>query len=142
VGTAAVGDGPLQLVVTPDGNTVLVAIQGTEEAPGSTLAVVEAEGMTQVASIETGAGAHGVAVEPSGRYAYVTNLYGNTLAVVDLVALETVARVPTGFAPNGVSFSALPPGEGPPEVPLPLEEHDDSEAEGHEGESDAHGAEH
>ena len=65
-----------------------------------------------VADVATGAGAHGVTVDPTGRFAYVTNTYANTLAVVDLATLRTVARVPTGGGPNGVSFSTLAPAPG------------------------------
>lgn len=137
VGTAAVGDGPVQVYVTPDSRFVLVANQGTEETPSTTLSIVDAESMAAVAEIETGQGAHGVAVEPGGRYAYVSNLYGNTLAVVDLETRAVVATVPTGAAPNGVSVSPLAPAAGGAEVLLPVAEHagaieGEGEPEGHD----------
>ncbi|MEZ4666493.1 MAG: copper oxidase [Anaerolineae bacterium] len=47
-------------------------------------------------------------VEPSGRYAYVTNIYGNNVAVVDLTTQQVTTTVPTGLGPNGISFSPLP----------------------------------
>jgi YVTN family beta-propeller protein len=140
VGTAAVGDGPVQVYVTPDSRFVLVANQGTEETPSTTLSIVDAESMEAVAEIETGQGAHGVAVEPSGRYAYVSNLYGNTLAVVDLETRVVVATVATGAAPNGVSVSPLAPAAGGAEVLLPVAEH--AGADEGEGEPEVHDEHH
>lgn len=92
-------------MVTPDSRFVLVANQGTQERPGNTLSVIDAASQKVVTDIKTGAGAHGVTVDPTGRYAYVTNTYASTLAVVDLQARRTVAAIPTGMNPNGVSFT-------------------------------------
>ncbi|RXL78369.1 hypothetical protein EO238_32085, partial [Citrobacter sp. AAK_AS5] len=64
---------------------------------------------------------HGVVIEPSGRFAYVTNLYDNTLAVLDIPARRMVAVVPTGAGPNGVSFVPGPIAAGPaPQIDLAL----------------------
>lgn len=137
-GKAAVGAGPVQVYVTPDGASVVVANQGTEGAPSTTLSIVDAATMREVDRVQTGRGAHGVAVEPSGRYAYVTNLYGNDLAVVDLSARHTVATTPTGESPNGISFSSLAPAVPiAAEVALSLpvsahEEETEDEPEGHD----------
>lgn len=120
VGTAAVGDEPVQVYVTPDSRLVLVANQGSADSPSTTLSILDAASMREVAQVETGQGAHGVAVEPEGRYAYVTNLYGNTLTVVDLAEPTVVATVPTGASPNGVSFSTLAPAAAAPEIALPV----------------------
>lgn len=49
----------------------------------------------------------GVVIDPSGRHAYVTNIYGNDVAVVDMPERRVVARVPVGEKPNGMSFSSL-----------------------------------
>lgn len=139
-GKAIVGDGPVQVHVTSDGSLVLVANQGAEDKPGTTLSLVEAANMIEVGIVETGRGAHGVVVEPSGRYAYVTNLYDNTMAVVDLAARQVVATVPTGTSPNGVSFSLIaPPDAIAVEVDLSLPTHDQ---EGEEGQSEGNDAHH
>lgn len=103
-GKAETGRGPLQVFVTPDSQTLLVANQGTEDNPNTTVSFIDTRTLAEVAQVESGAGAHGVVVEPSGRYAYVTNLYGDSLAVIDIAAREVVATVPTGASPNGVSF--------------------------------------
>ncbi len=108
VGRVTVGDGPIQTYVSPDDRYLLAANQGTEAAPGTSLSVIDTRTFTVTGTVETGRGAHGVVVDPSGRHAYVTNLYADDVAVVDLDELEVVARVPVGDTPNGISFSSTP----------------------------------
>ena len=47
-------------------------------------------------------------IDPSGRYAYITNIYENTVSVIDIEQKTVIATIPSGAAPNGISFSALP----------------------------------
>ncbi len=108
LGTIPVGDGPIQTYVSADNRRLLVANQGSERRPGTTVSVIDTETFTVTATVETGRGAHGIVIEPSGRHAYITNIYSDDVAVLDLAELRVVARIPVGDAPNGVSFSALP----------------------------------
>ena len=94
--------------MTPDNKYVLVANQGTKENPSTTVSIVDAATFTVVSTIETGDGAHGVVVDPSGRYAYITNIYENTVSVIDIEQKIVIATIPSSAAPNGISFSALP----------------------------------
>lgn len=138
-GKTTVGNGPVQVYATPDDSLVLVANQGSKDAPGTTLSFVDAASLVEVGAIETGQGAHGVVVEPGGRYAYVTNLYGNTVTVVDLAARKVVTTTLTGAAPNGVSFSPLTPNDGAAtESALSLPTHAQVETEGGVEEHDEH----
>ncbi len=107
VGKVEVGDGPIQTYVSGDGRYLLVANQGTEERPGTTVSVIDTRTFTVSATVETGQGAHGIVVDPSSRHAYVTNIYDDDVAVLDLTQLEVVARIPVGDSPNGVSFSSV-----------------------------------
>lgn len=105
VGKSPTGDGPAQTYVTADGERLLVANQGTEDNPADTLSVFDTASMKLLGTVRTGKGAHGVVADPSGRYAYVTNMYEDTVAVVDLNSLEVVSRVNVGETPNGISYS-------------------------------------
>ncbi|MBI1281337.1 MAG: multicopper oxidase domain-containing protein [Anaerolineaceae bacterium] len=107
VGKVDVGVGPVQVFVTPDNRFVVVANQGTESIPSTTISIVDTTTFSVVRTIETGKGAHGVVIEPSGHYAYITNIYGNNAAVVDLTTQQVTTTVPTGLGPNGISFSPL-----------------------------------
>jgi YVTN family beta-propeller protein len=71
--------------------------------------MIDTASFAVVATIQTGKGPHGIVVEPSSRYAYITNIYGNDVAVLDLTKRNVVAKIPTGAGPNGISFSSNPP---------------------------------
>ena len=101
----AVGTVPIQLHATPDNRLVLVANQGTSKKPGTTVSLIEVASMKVAATIETGAGAHGVVVDRDGRYAFVTNTYANTVSVIDIAERKVVATVPVGKGPNGISMA-------------------------------------
>lgn len=108
-----VGAGPIQVFVTPDNQYVLVANQGTVDKPSTTVSLIDTTTFAVVSTVETGKGAHGVAIDPSGKYAYITNIYGNNVAVLDIAARKVVTTVPTAEAPNGISFSPLAPAPAP-----------------------------
>ena len=101
----AVGTVPIQLHATPDNRLVLVANQGTPKKPGTTVSVIDVARMKVAATIETGAGAHGVVVDRDGRHAFVTNTYANTVSIIDVAERKVVATVPVGKGPNGISMA-------------------------------------
>lgn len=99
----AVGTVPIQLFATPDSATLLVANQGTRKKPGSTLSIIDLGSFKVIKTVDTGAGAHGVAIDREGRYAYITNTYAGSLSVLDIRKRSVAATVPVGKGPNGVS---------------------------------------
>ncbi|MBD8056769.1 hypothetical protein ICV35_24275 [Rhodococcus ruber] len=120
VGAAPVPAAPVQLYLSPDEKTVVSADQGTRQQPGSTLSVIDTAEMTIRGAVGTGAGPHGVVIDPSGTRAWVTNTYDDTVSVVDLPSLSVVATVPVGERPNGVSFSPRSPAVAGSRTQLPL----------------------
>lgn len=109
IGKITVGVGPIQVFVRPNNKSILVANQGTEQIPSTTVSIVDTKTFTVVKTINTGKGAHGVVIEPLSRYAYITNMYENTIAVLDLTTLKIVASTPTEAKPNGISYSLYTP---------------------------------
>lgn len=102
---------------------ILAANQGTKENPSTTVSIIDTATFAVVGTVETGQGAHGVVIEPSSRYAYITNIYGNDVAVLDITAQKVVATIPTGAGPNGISFSPLAPAQASAaEIELPVEQ--------------------
>jgi len=89
--------------------------------------------MTVEATIPTGAGPHGVVIEPSDQRAWVTNMYDGTVSVVDLTTNETVATVPVGDKPNGISYSSQPPASGPASSEVTVPDYATEAEGGHEG---------
>ena len=101
----AVGTVPIQLYATPDSKLLLVANQGTAGKPGTTVSVIDVASMKVAATIETGAGAHGVVIDREGHHAFITNTYANTVSVIDIGARKVIATVPVGKGPNGISMA-------------------------------------
>jgi YVTN family beta-propeller protein len=100
---------PAQVYLTPDGRSLLSADQGSADKPGTALSLIDTATMTKTASITTGSGPHGVVVDPTGRRAWVTNVYDSTVSVIDLTTRATVATVKVGKQPNGISYASRPP---------------------------------
>ncbi len=109
LGKTEVGIGPIQVFVSPNGKYLLVANQGTKEKPSRSISIVDTKTFSVIKTIETGNGAHGVVIDPSSRYAYITNIFENSMAVLDLKKMKVAADVQTGIKPNGISFSSLTP---------------------------------
>lgn len=98
-----VGATPIQVFATPDSRTLLVANQGSRKKPGKTVSMIDLDSFKVTKAVETGLGAHGVAVGRDGRYAYITNTYAGSVSVIDIKAQKVVATVPVGKGPNGIS---------------------------------------
>lgn len=93
---------PIQLYATPDSWLLLLANQGTREAPGKTVSIIDLGSFKAVATIETGPGAHGVVIDREGRRAFVTNTYADTVSVIGIADRKIIATVLVGRGPNGV----------------------------------------
>jgi len=113
IASVPVPDTPVQLYLSPDEKTVLCADQGSRDAPGHTLSVIYTAAMTTRGTVTTGSGPHGVVIDTSGRWAWVTNSFDNTVSVVDVAGLSVVATIPVGNEPNGISASPKPPAAAP-----------------------------
>lgn len=103
--TVAVGTVPIQLFATPDSRKLIVANQGTRKNPGKTVSVIDLNNFKNVKTINTGSGAHGVAIGGDGRYAYVSNVYANSVSVLDIKAGKSVKTVAVGRSPNGITVA-------------------------------------
>jgi YVTN family beta-propeller protein len=108
-GRAEVSAAPAQVYLAPDGRTLLSADQGSQDRPGTAVSVIDTATMTVAGRIATGSGPHGVVVDPTGRRAWVTNVFDSTVSVIDLSTRTTVATIAVGAEPNGISYAARPP---------------------------------
>jgi YVTN family beta-propeller protein len=108
-GRVDVPSAPAQVWLTDTG-TLLSADQGSEDAPGSTLSVIDTATFTIVDTVTVGAGPHGITVDPTTGQAWVTNVYDDTVSVVDLAAGAVTGTYPVGDAPNGITFAPGSPG--------------------------------
>jgi YVTN family beta-propeller protein len=99
-----VGRGPIQLFATPDGRYIYVANEGTEEDPDHTVSVIAVASGEVVATVTTGAGAHGVVISDDGALAVISNLFAGTVSVIDVASQTVVAEFPVGDGPAGVTY--------------------------------------
>jgi len=116
VGSAAVPNPPVQLYLTPDESQVVSADQGKKDDQGHTLSVIDTKDMSTRGTVTTGAGPHGVVIDASGDWAWVTNSYDNTVTAVDLATLTAMAPIPVGTQPSGISYSPKSPAAAPANV--------------------------
>jgi DNA-binding beta-propeller fold protein YncE len=86
---------PVGIAITPDGKTLVVALNNADQA-----AVVDiASG--SASTVPTGAYPYAAAVEPQGKYAYVSSAYDGTLTKID-IASHSIAGVIRGLGgPDG-----------------------------------------
>lgn len=119
-GRAEVPTAPAQVYLTPDGRSLLSADQGSKDKPGTALSVIDTATMTPAGSIATGSGPHGVVIDPTGRRAWVTNVYDSTVSVIDLPTRTTVATINMGSQPNGISYAPRPPAPAEPRMSVVL----------------------
>jgi YVTN family beta-propeller protein len=48
-------------------------------------------------------------MEPTGRYALVSNRYADAVSVIDVATHREVRRIPVGKAPHGMALRPEPP---------------------------------
>ena len=110
-----VGGRPRPFVVTPDGNTMYVALANLH---GFVIVDIPAKRVIQRVEIpaqhatlrplqfETSdTTTHGLGLTPDGRELWVTSLLDDCIYIYDVKAKKTTGRVDTGEGPNWVSFS-------------------------------------
>jgi len=109
----ATGRGPYNLAVTPDGRLLLATLK-----QGALLEVFDvATGMSLLRAETSTTVAHGVAVSPDSRYAFVTSegvgAAPGKVDIYDLRALALVASVDVGQQASGIAFWKMQPAPAP-----------------------------
>ena len=84
------GKAPYNMDITPDGDLLVASLKGAQA-----VAIFDLEQGTELARVPTTQPiTHGVAIDPTGRYAFISNeSIGATLSTVDVIDLETLQRV-------------------------------------------------
>lgn len=109
----ATGRGPYNLAVTQDGRLLLATLK-----QGALLEVFDIASGTSLLRVQTSTTvAHGVAVSPDSRYAFVTSegvgAAPGKVDIYDLRALALVASVDVGQQASGIAFWKLQPVAAP-----------------------------
>ena len=102
--------GAARLAFTPDGRQLLASyrvLSDGKETEGGIAIVDLAAPASTPSRVVTGSGAHEVAVDAEGRFAFVTNAGAGTVSVIDLADKQIVHSVRTGRRPVALAYSAL-----------------------------------
>jgi YVTN family beta-propeller protein len=90
----ASGDAPSELVLTPDGRTLVCANPGS-----NTVSLVDARGLFERQRVQVGNGPESVLVDPAGRRAFVFNTLSDSISVIDVPAGTVVGSLGTESGP-------------------------------------------
>lgn len=71
---------------------------------GARVEVIDAQTGKAIGAITGLHGTHGVALDTSGKYGYISDGGGNAVVVFDRTSLATVATIPAGTNPDGIVF--------------------------------------
>lgn len=71
---------------------------------GARVEVIDAQTGKPIGAITGLHGTHGVALDTSGKYGYISDGGGNAVVVFDRSSLATVATIPAGTNPDGIAF--------------------------------------
>ena len=124
IGSIAVGQGPHNVQVSPDGKLVSVTNNGQPstatgkvanqhmgESGHDTMAAIgevwpiDIATDAIVAKVPVGAHPAHVVVSGDSRFAYVTNAVANTVSVVDVAGRTVIATIRVGMSPHGMRIS-------------------------------------
>jgi len=96
IGTAATGDGPHEVAVSPDGRFAYVANYG-RQTPGHTLSVIDLKEQKAAGTIDLGeyTRPHGIVVSKNGQRIYVTCEGSKAVVVVDAKERKVSHAIPT-----------------------------------------------
>ncbi len=73
-------------------------------AHGPRVDVIDTQTGKAVGAITGLHGTHGIALDPQGRFGYISDGGGNAVVVFDRATLATVATIPAGTNPDGIIF--------------------------------------
>lgn len=96
---------PSAIAQSPDGRELYVTLQGTDNAPERTLAIVDARTLQTKKRVRVGPGPCAVAVHPSGEALVVLNRFARYASVVDLTRREVSGEIAVPFYSEGLAFS-------------------------------------
>ena len=74
---------------------------------GQRVEVIDSQTGKPVGAIAGLQGTHGVALDPEGRFGYISDGGANAVVVFDRATLSTVASIPAGTNPDGITYEPV-----------------------------------
>lgn len=94
------GDGPMELALSPDKQTMLAV-----NSASNTISVIDTAALLETARIPVGERPVSAVIHPSGLKAFVMNSFSNSISVIDLTRNETTATLPVDGRPERAAFN-------------------------------------
>ena len=94
------GDRPLELALTPDGNTLVSVNAGSDS-----VSFLDAVSLTRQERVNVGSGPGAILISPEGRRAFVFNTLSSSISVVDITARRVTATLATDTGPLRGQFN-------------------------------------
>ena len=94
------GDRPVELALTPDGNTLFTVNTGS-----STVSVIDTASRDERVRLTLSNGPSSITLDPAGRRAYVFNTGGTGISVIDVASRMVAATIATESAPLRGQFN-------------------------------------
>ncbi len=88
---------PIEMAFSPDGRTLYVVCQDSDE-----VRILDLESSRVVDTIKVGHVPRAIAQSQDGRRLYVANALSDTASVIDTATREVIQTLPTGFEPSGI----------------------------------------
>jgi YVTN family beta-propeller protein len=104
VQTSYVGRAPHEGFISPDGQTIWVAVRGQDH-----VAIVSRQSGEIIKRIRTAPGTSKVVFSPDGRLAWVNHLFTNELVVIDVASRQIIKRIPISPEAGGSADLAIAP---------------------------------
>src|SRR5215210_7798998 len=101
-GSIEIGGNPVDVKLSPDGSVFYVANQNKRFGG---VHVIDAETMTELKFIPTGAGAHGLYVSRDAKSLYVANRLAGTISVIDFASRKVRETWEVGGSPDMFQLS-------------------------------------
>ena len=104
-GEIAVGDGPVAVAFTPDGEKAFVVNMGQCQGPGE-VSVIDVAGSAVTGTLGVGECPQSVAVTPDGAEAWVVNRNSDDLSVIDVATASVTRTIQViGNFPRRIAFT-------------------------------------
>ena len=100
IGNINVGDKPIGVAVSKDGNRAYVVNQES-----SNVSVINTHDNTFIGSFPVGSSPIGIAISPNGNIAYTASIDSNLVTVSNTTSMTTIATIATGTSPFFVAIT-------------------------------------
>ncbi len=103
--TIKVGNGPIDLTITPNGRTLYVSVVGPDFRKDGAVTPVNVATNKAGKAIKVGASPGVIAITPGSRFAYVANNGSGTVTAIRVATNTAIKQIKTGAVPEVIAIT-------------------------------------